>query len=179
MAGRGGDELLTTGRVAILERILAQTQTLLDEHNVGIRVTNVQLLLVSPPFTVAEAFRDVASAREDKNTYINEAWAYRNEIVPVARGEAEKAVQMAQAERQRKIDVATGEADRFLKQLQAYRDAPQVTRTRLYLEALERVLPVVNKFILDPSIQIDTTDLWFTNGQSTDQQSSQSSGRSS
>jgi len=169
VAERGVDDLLTTGRDTILAQALARTQALLDEHDVGIRVTNVQLLAVNPPAEVAEAFRDVASAREDKNTYINEAWAYRNEIVPVARGNAEKTLQAAQAEKQRKIDVATGEADRFVKQLLAYRDAPQVTRTRLYLEALERVLPSANKFILDPSVQTGTTDLWFTNGQNTEQ----------
>lgn len=167
VAERGVDELLTTGRDAILAQALAQTQTLLDEHDAGVRVTNVQLLKVNPPADVAAAFRDVASAREDKNTYINEAEAYRNEIVPTARGEAEKTVQAAQAEKQRRIDVATGEADRFVKKLRAYRDAPQVTRIRLYLEALERVLPAVSrKFVLDPSIQTDTTDLWFVNGQS-------------
>jgi membrane protease subunit HflK len=165
VAERDVDELLTTGRDAILAQTLAQTQALLDEHQAGIRVTNVQLLAVSPPPEVAEAFRDVASAREDKNTYINEAEAYRNEIVPVARGEAEKTLQVAQAEKQRKTDVAVGEADRFVKQLLAYRDAPQITRTRLYVETMERILPTVNKFVLDPSIQTDTTDLWFTNEQ--------------
>jgi membrane protease subunit HflK len=163
VAEREVDELLTTGRDAILTQIETRAQALLDEHDVGVRVTNVQLLAVNPPAEVAEAFRDVASAREDKNTYINEAWAYRNEIVPVARGEAEKTLKAARAEKQRKIDVATGEADRFAKQWLAYQDAPDVTRTRLYLEALEQVLPTVTKFILDPSIQTDTTDLWFTN----------------
>jgi membrane protease subunit HflK len=165
VAERGVDALLTTGRNAILSQTLVQTQVILNAHKVGIQVTNVQLLQVSPPSEVAEAFRDVASAREDQNTFINEAWAHRNEIVPVARGEADQVIKIARAEKQRKIDVATGEADRFSQQLRAYRDAPQVTRARLYLETLERVLPSVSMFVLDPSIRTDTTDLWFTNGQ--------------
>lgn len=169
VAERGVDELLTTGRDAILAQTLAQAQTTLDAQNAGIRVANVQLLAVNPPAEVSAAFLDVASAREDKNTYINEALAYSNEIVPLARGEAEKTLQAAQAEKQRRIDLATGEADRFAKQLLAYRDAPQITRTRLYLEALERSLPMVKKFIFDPSVQADTTDLWFNNGQSLNQ----------
>ncbi len=164
VAARSVDELLTTGRIPILAQTLSQTQTLLDEHKAGIRVTAVQLLEVIPPPEVAEAFREVASAREDKNTYINEAQAYRNEIVPTARGEAAKLVHAARAEAQRKVDLARGEADRFLRQLVAYRAAPGVTRTRLYLETLERVLPSASKFILDPSVQTDTTDLWFGNG---------------
>jgi len=166
VAERRVDELLTTGRDKILAQTLAQTQALLDGQKAGIRVDNVQLLAVNPPADVAEAFRDVASAREDKNTYINEALAYSNEIVPVARGDAEKTLQAAQAEKQRRMDVAAGEADRFVKQLLAYQDTPQVTRTRLYLESLERALPAVHKFILDPSVQAGTTDLWFSNGQS-------------
>lgn len=167
VATRSVDDLLSVGRAAILTQALSQTQALLDEHKVGTRVTALQLLEVTPPPEVAASFRDVASAREDRNTYINEAEAYRNEIVPAARGEAAKAVRAARAEAQRKVDVARGEADRFLKQLAAYRTAPVITRTRLYIETLERVLPAVSKFILDPSVQTDTTDLWFGNGPST------------
>ena len=86
--------------------------------------------------------------------------------MPEARGEADNIVLTAQAEKQRRTDVAIGEADRFVKKLRAYRDAPHVTRIRLYLEALEQVLPGVSrKFILDPSVQIDTTDLWFVKGE--------------
>lgn len=164
VAQRSVDELLTTGRPAILEQTLAQTQALLDEHQAGLRVTNVQLLAVTPPAEVAESFRDVASAREDQDTFINEALAYQNEIVPTARGEAVQTIQAAQAEKQRKIDLATGESTRFVAKLAAYRDAPRVTRTRLYLEVLEQVLPGVEKFIVDPSVETDSTELWLTNG---------------
>lgn len=164
VATRSVDDLLSAGRAAILAQALTQTQAFLDEHETGIQAIALQLLEVTPPPEVAESFRDVASAREDRNTYINEAEAYRNEIVPAARGEASRVVSAARAEAQRKVDVARGEADRFLRQLAAYRTAPGVTRTRLYLETLERVLPAVSKFILDPSVRTETTDLWFGNG---------------
>lgn len=165
VAARSVDDLLATERRAILDDTLTRTQALLDQHLAGIRVANVQLQQVNPPAAVAEAFRDVASAREDKNTYINEALAYQNEVVPVARGDAVKLTATATAEKQRRTDLAAGEAARFAQKLTAYRTAPAVTRTRLYLEALEKVLPKVQKFILDPSIQTETTDLWFNNGQ--------------
>ncbi len=74
-------------------------------------------------------------------------------------------MQAAQAEKQRKIDLATGESTRFVEKLAAYRGSPDVTRTRLYLEALEQVLPDINKFILDPSVETDSTELWLSNGQ--------------
>lgn len=165
VAQRGVDDLLTTGRTAILEQTLAQTQALLDEHQAGLRVTDVQLLAVTPPADVAESFRDVASAREDKDTFINEALAYQNEVVPTARGQAAQTIQAAQAEKQRKIDLATGESTRFVQKLGAYNLAPEVTRTRLYLEALEQVLPDIKKFIVDPTVETDSTELWLTNGQ--------------
>lgn len=165
VAQRGVDELLTTGRTAILQQTLAQTQALLDEHQAGLRVTDVQLLAVTPPADVAESFRDVASAREDKDTFINEALAYQNEVVPTARGQAAQTIQTAQAEKQRKIDLATGESTRFVQKLGAYNLAPEVTRTRLYLEALEQVLPDIKKFIVDPTVETDSTELWLTNGQ--------------
>ena len=94
-----------------------------------------------PPQDVADAFRDVASAREDKNTFINEATAYQNEILPIARGDAEKLVQSASAYRANKIGQATGEAALFASRQGAYAQAPQITRVRLYLEAIEKTLP--------------------------------------
>lgn len=167
VAQNGVDDLLTSSRSAILAQTATKTQTLLEEHNIGIKVANIQLLSVTPPSEVADAFLDVASAREDKNTYMNEALAYRNETVALARGEASKQVTTATAEKTSKIALATGEAERFSKKLAAYQTAPQVTRTRLYLESLEKVLPNIRKYILDPRVETNTTDLWITNGQNT------------
>ena len=124
-------------------------------------VAGVQLLESSPPPEVADAFRDVASAREDRNTFINEALAYQNEIVPVARGDAEKAIQAANTYRSEKIARANGEAARFASQQGAYAQAPDVTRVRLYLEAIEKVLPGARKFVLDSAVKMQTTDLWI------------------
>ena len=164
LAEQGVDGLLTTGRIAIEAQTRTQSQTLLDQHHSGLQITSIQLVWVKPPAAVAKDFRDVASAREDTNTAINEAQGYHNEIIPEARGTAAQIIRTAEAEKQRKIDQAAGEADRFLQQLQAYHLSPHITRIRLYLEALERVLPAAHKFILDPSIRTETTDLWFTNG---------------
>jgi membrane protease subunit HflK len=165
IAQKGVEDLLAAGRGEILDQTRTQTQSLLEEHDTGIQVANVQLLSVTPPEEVADAFLDVASAREDKDTYMNEALAYKNETVAIARGEAVKQVETAKAAKQSKIDIATGEAERFNKKLVSYQSAPQVTRTRLYLEALEKVLPNVRKYILDPQVETGTTDLWIGSSQ--------------
>jgi membrane protease subunit HflK len=157
----------TTGRGEINNQAKNLTQALVDEHQAGLKIVNVQLLAVNPPSSVADAFRDVSSAREDRSTYINEAMAYRNEVIPSARGQAVGIIETARAEKTRKIDFAIGEAAGFESQLAAYLVAPGVTRTRLYLETLERVLPSVNKFIIDPTVRTDGTELWLTNPEAT------------
>lgn len=158
------DSLLTVDKMEIEEKVTTFAQSALDNSNAGLRVVGVQLLESNPPSDVADAFRDVASAREDQNTFINEARAYANEILPVARGDAATTVQTANAYYAQKIAQATGEAALFTNQQEAYAQAPAITRARMYLVAVESVLPGVRKFILDPSIQIETTDLWFSNG---------------
>lgn len=165
VSGRSVDDLLANSRNAILADTVSRTTELLDEHNLGIAVKGVQLLSVDPPDEVADAFRDVASAREDKDTYVNEARAYQNETVAIARGEAAKLVAITAAEKTSKINIATGEAERFNKKFASYQTAPKVTRTRLYLEALEKVLPDIRKFILDPRVKTDSTDLWIGTSQ--------------
>ena len=161
VANEGVDALLTVDKSAIQQRAAALTQTALDSYASGLQVVGVQLLESSPSPEVAEAFRDVASAREDKNTFINEALAYQNEVVPVARGDAEKAVQAANAYRADKVALAAGDAALFTSRQGAYADAPEITRLRLYLEAIEKVLPGARKFVLDAAVRLQTTDLWF------------------
>lgn len=173
VASRGVDDLLTSGRKDILAQTQSKTQELINEHNVGLQITNIQLLSVTPPTEVADAFRDVSSAREDKNTYINEALAYQNETVAVARGEASKQTQTATAAKTERINIANGEATRFTNKLTSYSLSPDVTRTRLYLESLEKVLPNINKFILSAGLETDSTDLWLTNGQTSGQNTNQ------
>ena len=164
---RSVDSLLTGEKGAIQDETRQQLQARLDASRAGLEVVAVQLTEASPPTEVAPAFLDVASAREDRATYVNEAKAYQNEILPKARGEAEKSIREAEGYRAEKIANATGEADRFASRLAEYRNAPAVTRTRLYLETVERVLPNVQKFLLSPELGNGNLDLWFTRGGAT------------
>ena len=161
VANEAVDALLTVDKAAIQQRTAALTQTALDGYQAGVRVVNVQLLESSPPPEVADAFRDVSSAAEDRNTFINEALAYQNEVVPTARGEAATIVEAANAYRAQKIGQAAGEAALFASRQGAYAEAPEITRLRLYLEAAERVLPGARKLVLDSAVQLATTDLWL------------------
>lgn len=161
VANEAVDGLLTVDKAAIQQKAVSLAQAALDNYDSGLQVIGVQLLESSPPPEVADAFRDVASAREDMNTFINEALAYQNEILPVARGDAEKIIQAANAYRSDKISLATGDAAQFASQQGAYAKAPGITRLRLYLEAVEKVLPGARKFVLDAAVKLQTTDLWF------------------
>lgn len=158
------DGLLTTDKAFIQQRAVTLAQQTLDGYRAGLTVLGVQLLESNPPPEVADAFRDVASAREDRNTFINEALAYQNEVIPLARGYAEKTIQAANAYRAEKLAQAMGEAVQFTRQQGAYAEAPVVTRLRLYLEAVEQVLPGARKFVLDSAIRLQTTDLWIPGG---------------
>ncbi|MEZ5933086.1 MAG: FtsH protease activity modulator HflK [Alphaproteobacteria bacterium] len=161
VAGEAVDALLTVDKAAIQEQTATIAQAALDRSQSGIRVVGVQLLESAPPPEVAESFREVASAREDRNTFINEAVAYQNEIVPVARGDADRTTQMAAADSANKMASAKGEAAIFVARQAGYAAAPDITRQRLYLEAIERSLPGARKFLLDPAISPETTDLWI------------------
>ena len=155
------DDLLTSGREQALAEIFRTLQEELDKNETGIEIVNVLFRELRPPGDVIEAFQDVASAREDKVTYINEAYSFRNALVPKARGEAAKLIMNAEAYKLTKIRHAEGEADRFLKKLLEYAGSRNITETRLYLEAMEQVLPGVKKFLVSGDIEIDGTDLWF------------------
>jgi membrane protease subunit HflK len=124
-------------------------QEIMDSYRVGIYIVAVQLQDVQPPKPVIGAFKDVASAKEDKDKFINQAEAYRNQIIPRAQGEAQKLLNDARAYKTEKINRAEGEADRFLKVLEESKKAEDVTRKRLYLETMESVLSGMDKFIID------------------------------
>lgn len=155
------DALLTVDKAAIQQKTAALTQTALEGYDAGLQVLGVQLLESSPPPEVADAFRDVASAREDKNTFINEAVAYQNEVLPAARGEAVTIIEAANAYYAEKTGLATGEAALFASRQGAYAQSPEITRLRLYLEAVEKVLPGAYKYVLDAAVELQATDLWF------------------
>ncbi|NOY80762.1 MAG: FtsH protease activity modulator HflK [Kiritimatiellaeota bacterium] len=155
------DDLLTTGREDVLAEVRRTLQEELDRSDTGIEVVGVLLLELRPPEDVVDAFYDVASAREDKATYINEAHSARNALVPKARGEAAEKILAAEAYREQKVQYAAGEAGRFLSKLEEYAKARDITEVRLYLEAMEKVLPGVRKFLVDGDVETGETDLWF------------------
>lgn len=131
---------------AAVQRLMQDT---LDSYGSGVRVDQVQLQKVDPPAPVIDAFRDVQAARADKERLQNEAFTYANRIVPEARGEAERILQAAEGYKQQTVAEATGQAARFLKIYDEYRKAPEVTRRRMFLETMERVLGGTDKIILD------------------------------
>ena len=124
-------------------------QKILDSYGAGVQVTQVQLQKVDPPAQVIDAFRDVQAARADQERLQNEAEAYANRIIPEARGEAERILQAAQGYRDQVIALAKGEADRFLKVYEQYKKAPDVTRQRIFIETMEKVLGDTEKVIID------------------------------
>ena len=143
------DDVLTTEKEAVQDETKLLLQELLDLYQTGIRVTQVKLQNVRPPFQVQDAFDDVVRAREDKERIVNLAQAYKADIVPRAEGDALRVEQEADAFKAERIAKATGESERFLKVLEEYSKAPEVTRQRLYLEAMEEILPGITKFIVD------------------------------
>lgn len=144
------DSVLTTNKLDIQTNARDLLQRILDIYDAGILVQAVQLQDVHPPKEVIEAFKDVASAREDMSRFINEADAYKNDILPKARGQAAVLVNQATAYKEQVILRAKGEADRFTSVLKEYNKAKDVTRARLHLETMERVLqnPEMDKVII-------------------------------
>jgi membrane protease subunit HflK len=142
------DETLTTGKFQIQEGTKTQLQLILDKYESGIHVVAVQLQDVSPPKEVIGAFKDVASAKEDKNRMVNQAEGYRNDIIPKARGEAEAMIRDAEGFRESRIKRSEGDAVKFTTILKEYRKAKSITQKRLYLETMERVLPGIEKIIV-------------------------------
>ncbi len=141
------DEALTDGKFEIQQEIQLKLQEILDLYNAGVMIVAVQLQDVHPPAEVVDAFKDVASALEDKNKYINQAQGYQNDIIPRTRGRAEQLIRQAESYREQRTLHAQGEAGRFESVLAEYKLAPQVTETRLYLESMEKVMPRVKKYI--------------------------------
>ena len=142
------DETLTTGKFTIQEETKSQLQSILDLYESGIHIVAVQLQDVSPPKEVIGAFKDVASAKEDKNRMVNQAEGYRNDVIPKARGEAEAMIRDAEGFKESRIKRAEGDAAKFTTILQEYRKAKSITEKRLYLETMEKVLPGIEKVIV-------------------------------
>ena len=142
------DEVLTVGRARVQEETHTLLQQLLDDYQAGLQVTEVRLQVVDPPDQVKDAFHEVVRAREDLEKLINQARGYREDLLPKARGEGEKIRRAAEGYKEERVLKAQGETDRFLALLGEYQKAPQVTRDRLYLETMVRILPRVQKVVI-------------------------------
>lgn len=149
IANHSLDEVLTDNKFGIQQEIKEDLQQICDSYEIGIGIIAVQLQDVNPPQEVDAAFKDVANAREDKNSFINEAESYKNEVLPKARGNAAETVNKAMAYKERRIAEAKGDVANFIQILEKYQLGKDVTRTRMYLETLEEILPGVEKYILD------------------------------
>lgn len=143
------DYTLVEARAAVEEETRSFLQTLLDNYDSGLLVTQVKLQEVDAPKEVRDAFQDVVRAKEDKQKLIREAQGYAADVVPKARGQKEQAIREAEAYKERRVIRSQGDAEKFLSVLAEYKRAPDVTRKRLYLENIEALLPNVEKIILD------------------------------
>ena len=142
------DEALTSGKLMIQEETKELLQIILDKYETGVIVVAVQLQDVSPPKQVIDAFKDVASAKEDKNRMINEAEGYRNDVIPKARGQAQAMIRESEGFRESRIKRAEGDVAKFKAIVKEYTKAKEVTKERLYLEAMEEILPGIDKYIV-------------------------------
>ena len=154
VGSRAIDDVLTVEKEEVQAETKREMQKLLKAYETGINITEVKLQNVNPPGQVQDAFDDVVRAKEDKERTINLADAYEEDILPKARGEAARRIEAAEADKAQRINLATGQAERFLAILREYRKAPDITRQRLYLEAMEEILPRVNKLIVDPGTDV-------------------------
>lgn len=149
VVGMPVDEVLTTGRLAIQGKVKLRTQEILDRYRSGIQIASVSIMNITLDASVAQAFQDVADAMADREKLQNEARAYANDQIPRVRGEAHRVVSEAQNYKQQRVAEAVGEATRFLALLKEYEKAPEVTRSRIYLDAMAKLLPKVKMYVID------------------------------
>ena len=139
------DDAMTTGREKVQAETRTWLQVLMNSYQSGLTITEVKLQVVDAPDEVRDAFHDVVRAREEKEQKINQALGYQADLIPRARGEAQQIARASEAYREQRVLRANGDRDRFLALLGEYRKAERVTRDRLHLEAVERVLSAVEK----------------------------------
>jgi len=148
------DDALTVGKTDIQFEIRDKIQSMSDLYGIGVQIIAVQLQDVQPPQQVAAAFKDVATAKEDRNRIVNTALGYNNEQIPRARGKAEKMKREAEAYELERIAMAEGDVGRFVALAEEYKKAPSITKERLYLETMKSVLPRFRKVIIDEGVSI-------------------------
>ena len=148
------DELITIGRQDIEIEALARMQELSKRYHLGIRVDQVQLKNVNPPSQVQASFNEVNKAQQDRENAINIANGEYNKVVPKAKGEADQTIRAAEGYRFKRVNEAEGDVAAFSAVLQQYVKAPEITRTRLYLETMGEILPQTGqKIIVDESLR--------------------------
>jgi membrane protease subunit HflK len=157
VAARDVDAVLTTDKAAIQEEVRAAAQRLLDAYGIGVILAGVNIENVAPPAPAADAFREVAGARADAARIVNEAEGYAGDVIPRARGQAHEMLEAAQAYKLRRINQAAGEAARFSEVAQEYARAGAIHGHRLYVEAMEQILPRIRKLIVDKRGELDLT----------------------
>lgn len=166
------NDVLTTGKVQIMGEIKVKMQELADLTVAGITIEDVYLQDVQPPREVADAFRDVASAREEREKLINEARAYQSEQLPKAQGQAERMRLEAEGYKLARVAEATGAVARFKAIANEYNAAPEITRSRLYLETMSKLLPRLRITVIDENSSIVnlksfTEQFWYQQQQTT------------
>jgi membrane protease subunit HflK len=144
--------ILTTGKGVIAADLQILIQETLDSYQAGVTIVRVNFDKADPPREVADAFRDVQAAEQSRDTLVKQADGYSNKVVAAARGEAAQLLEQAEGYRSQTVNEAEGEASRFIAVYEEYAKAPEVTRKRLYLETMERVLSRVDKIIIDESV---------------------------
>ena len=141
--------ILTSGRKTIEPAVQDLIQKVLNDYNAGILILQVQLLSVDPPQQVIAAFRDVTAAQQDQQRLSNEAQGYANKVVPEARGAAAAIIQEAEGYKTQTVQEAQGQASRFDQVYAQYKNAPGITRERIYIETMESLLAGADKTIID------------------------------
>ncbi|MFT7538361.1 MAG: membrane protease subunit HflK, partial [Lysobacterales bacterium] len=144
-------EALTTRRNQINQEVQEQLQNILDSYEAGIQIETVKLQDVNPPDVVKKSFNEVNEAKQEKERTTNEAWESYNKAIPRAKGQAAKTISEAEGYASAKISKAEGDANKFLETWGAYKEAKDVTRSRMYLETMEEVLPRAgNIYVFEP-----------------------------
>jgi len=158
-----GSEVLTIGRVEIQQQAREEMQSILDGYNVGIRVSTVEMQDVVPPPAVQPAFNEVNEARQERERMINEAQKRVNQEIPNAQGAALRTVAEAEGYATERVNRALGESVRFTEVLREYQRAPEVTRSRLYLETLNEILPDIGQILVVQDGQVGPLPLLDVN----------------
>jgi membrane protease subunit HflK len=147
---RSGDEVIVLSRKEIADEIQVGLQQKLDNYGAGIEIYTINLQNVNPPERVKPAFNDVNSAKQEKERIVNEAWQNYNHVIPEARGKAKRTIEEAEGYAINRVNRANGDAQRFIQMYNQYKYAKSVTKKRLYLETMQKILPKVEKvYVVD------------------------------